>query len=140
MADKIDKCAWIDKKVVEYASQGLSMKEIHTILLKEGSYQKLPQSMTTFRKNYYDTFLGTRSEEVGKVGQKIIDMALEGDYKSAELFLTTHSDAWQKKTQLEVSNTDDLDEEETALDILSGALGLGVDDDEGDTEPTEEAT
>ena len=130
MAEAFKKCAWIDKKVVEHSNQGSSLREIYDILVSSGKYQNLPSSMTTFRKYYYDTFLGTRADLVSRVGDVLIKGALEGDFKKQELFLTTHSDAWQKKTQLEVSQTDDLDEEETALDILSGAFNLTMDEDD----------
>lgn len=142
MAEELGKCAWIDKKVVEYANT-LSMKEIYNKLVATGDYQKLPSSMTTFRKYYYDTFLAQQATEVDEVGKLFLKAAKEKEELKYMLeYLERFSPAWQKKTQIEVATTDDLDEEETALDILSGVLGLEVEDDEeeGDTEPTEEAT
>lgn len=132
MAEKIGKCGWITKQVVKLAKDGLSMKEIFACLEEDHDYQKLPQSLATFRRYYYDDFLKARGSQVAAVGNKLIEAALEGDYKSQELFLTTHSEAWMKKSTLEVAEVEDVDEERSALNGLLDALGIDTEEDDNE--------
>lgn len=126
---KIEKNGHIKNAVVQASKDGLSLKEAYA-LVSTRDYQNLPSSLTTFRKLYYDDFLSARADISSKIGNKMINKALEGDFKAGEFYLSTHSQDWQKKSSLEVASVDDIDEENTELYAILGALGFDSEDEE----------
>lgn len=113
-----------------HATNGLGFPEIFGLAKGKG-FQYCPRSITTFRKLYYEDYQAAHSEVISEIGQKVLDAARAGDYKPAELFLTTHSPAWMKKSAefLQVQESDPEDDA-SAMNALMTALGLSDSDDD----------
>ena len=126
--------------VHEKSKQGLSMSAIYRLVRAKG-LQYCPQSEPTFRKLYRGDWERAHSETVAAVGEMIIQKALEEkDYKAAELYLTTHSPEWMKKSaEFHLNqNVDEEEDTETPVNILMDALGFGRDDPEETPDGTTE--
>jgi hypothetical protein len=67
------------------------------------------------------------------VGKKVIDQALEGDFKSQELFLRSKGGWSPTQTNIEVEQETDPDLDESAADTLLTLLGMNDDQPEEDT-------
>ena len=61
-------------------------------------------------------------------GKKVIDQALEGDFKSQELFLRSKGGWSVSSTNVEVEQEVDPDADESAIDTLMALLGKDKDD------------
>lgn len=109
----------IAAKVREGIRSGLNVKQIFGSIQ---SMQFAPGSMTTFYKLYRQDMDEERASIVGKVGKKVIDQALEGDYKSQEFFLRSRGDWSPQSTETHVE-ADSADEDISAIDSLLAALG-----------------
>lgn len=109
----------IAAKVREGIQSGLNVKQIFGSIQ---SMQFAPGSMTTFYKLYRQDMDEERASIVGKVGKKVIDQALEGDYKSQEFFLRSRGDWSPQSTETHVE-ADSADEDISAIDSLMAALG-----------------
>lgn len=109
----------IGEKVREGIRQGLNVKQIFGSIQ---SHQNAPGSMTTFYKLYRQDMDEERADIVGKVGSKVINQALEGDFKSQEFFLRSRGD-WSPQSTETVVEADSADEAVSAITSLMAALG-----------------
>ncbi|NIR87746.1 hypothetical protein GWO13_09410 [Candidatus Bathyarchaeota archaeon] len=110
----------IAKKVKEGIRNGVSVKDILASVQK---YQNAPSSTATFYKLYGQDIADTRAEITGQVGSVVIQQALDGDFKSQELFLRSKGGWSPTSTVNEVEQTENPDEDESAIDSLLTLLG-----------------
>jgi hypothetical protein len=96
---------------------------IKDILLSMQGLQHAPGAVSTLYKLYGDVIHSARVDLNAKVGKKVIDQALEGDFKSQELFLRSKA-GWSPKETVETAEATDDDLGSSALDELMGMLGI----------------
>lgn len=116
--------AVIAKKVREGIRSGVSVKDILSSIQK---YQNAPSSTATFYKLYGEDIAEEKASIVGAVGSVVIQQALDGDFKAAELFLRSKGGWSPTQTQVEVEGTEDADTDESAIDALMNLLGKSSD-------------
>ena len=118
--DKIPYSEVIAKKVREGIRSGVSVKDILSSIQK---YQNAPSSTATFYKLYGEDIAEEKASIVGAVGSVVVQQALEGDFKSQELFLRSKGGWSPTQTNVEVEGTEDPDTDESAIDSLMTLLG-----------------
>ena len=116
--------AVIAKKVREGIRSGLAVKDILSSIQK---YQNARSSTATFYKLYGEDIAEEKASIVGAVGSVVIQQALDGDFKAAELFLRSKGGWSPTQTQVEVEGTEDADTDESAIDALMNLLGKSSD-------------
>lgn len=117
----LKKCGRISAVVSKKAAAGVSIREIFSSIQ---SHQNAPGSMTTFYKLYRDDLDAARGDITEKIGNKVVQQAIDGDYKSQELWLTTKG-GWSKNQTINVLDDAYTDEEKnSALDALLSKLGI----------------
>lgn len=121
----------VEKHVLECIQGGVGIREM---LASMQHLQNAPKSLSTLYKIYGQVIHSERARINAAVGRKVIDQALEGDFKSQELFLRSKG-GWSPKETVETGEALDEDTDESAVDSLMTLLGL--DDDDSST-PTEE--
>src|SRR5210317_2490509 len=105
----------IAKKVREGIRNGVSVKDIMASIQK---YQNAPSSTATFYKLYGQDIADTKADIVGQVGSVVLQQALDGDFKAAELFLRSKGGWSPTQTNVEVESNSDPDEDVSAIDSL----------------------
>jgi len=116
--------AVIAKKEREGIRSGVAVKDILSSIQK---YQNAPSSTATFYKLYGEDIAEEKASIVGAVGSVVIQQALDGDFKAAELFLRSKGGWSPTQTQVEVEGTEDADTDESAIDSLMNLLGKSSD-------------
>jgi len=116
--------AVIAKKVREGIRSGVAVKDILSSIQK---YQNAPSSTATFYKLYGEDIAEEKASIVGAVGSVVIQQALDGDFKAAELFLRSKGGWSPTQTQVEVEGTEDADTDESGIDSLMNLLGKSSD-------------
>lgn len=125
MADKIQYSEIIAKKVRQGIYNGVAVKDIMASVQK---YQNAPRSMATFYKLYGDDIATTRADIVGQIGAVVIRQALDGDFKSQDLYLRSKGGWSPNSTLNEVEQDIDPDMDDSAIDTLMSLLGKNKDD------------
>lgn len=110
----------IAKAVRKGIRNGVAVRDILASIQK---YQQAPSSTATFYKLYGEDIAAERADIVGQVGSVVIQQALEGDFKAAELFLRSKGGWSPTQTNVEVEGTEDPDTDESAIDSLMTLLG-----------------
>ena len=85
---KLPKNPNIARKVREGIKGGVAVTQIFKSVLH---MKNAPQSYTTFYKLYREDMDEVKFEIDQKVGKTVIDQALEGDFKSQELYLRSRA-------------------------------------------------
>ena len=129
MAEAIPYSNLIAKRVRQGIRDGVSVRDIMGSIQK---YQNAPNSLTTFYKLYGQDISEEKADIVGKVGNVVINAALSGDFKAAELFLRSKGGWSPTSTINEVEQLEDPDTDESAIDSLMTLLGKKQPDN-GDT-------
>lgn len=133
MAEAIPYSNLIAKRVRQGIRDGVSVRDIMGSIQK---YQNAPNSLTTFYKLYGQDISEEKADIVGKVGNVVINAALSGDFKAAELFLRSKGGWSPTSTINEVEQLEDPDTDESAIDSLMTLLGKKQPDN-GDTQEEE---
>lgn len=120
MAEAIPYSNLIAKRVRQGIRDGVSVRDIMGSIQK---YQNAPNSLTTFYKLYGQDISEEKADIVGKVGNVVINAALSGDFKAAELFLRSKGGWSPTSTINEVEQLEDPDTDESAIDSLMTLLG-----------------
>ena len=125
MSKKLPKNPNITRKVREGISGGVTVRNIFASVLH---MKDAPQSYTTFYKLYREDMDDVKFTLDAKVGKTVIDQALEGDFKSQELYLRSRA-GWSPSSHVQEQEvgTDD-EENESAVNALMVALGKGAED------------
>jgi hypothetical protein len=120
----------VEKHVLECIQGGVGIREM---LASMQHLQGAPKSLSTLYKIYGTIIHSERARINAAVGRKVIDQALEGDFKSQELFLRSKG-GWSPKETVETTEGIDEDTDESAVDALMSLLGFddGPDDEEDD--------
>ena len=134
--DKIKYSENIAKAVRSGIRNGVAVKDIMASIQK---YQQAPSSSATFYKLYGADIAAERAEIVGQVGSVVIQQALDGDFKAAELFLRSKGGWSPTQTNVEVESSSDPDEDVSAIDSLMTLLGK-KDDSSNNGEGSENVT
>ena len=121
---KLPKNPNIARMVREGISGGVTVRQIFASVLH---MKDAPQSYTTFYKLYREDMDEVKFQLDAKVGKTVIDQALEGDFKSQELYLRSRA-GWSPSSHVQEQEvgTDD-EENESAVNALMSALGKGND-------------
>lgn len=122
MADALQYDGRIAARVKEMELAGVPRTKIFAAIQK---YQNAPRSMTTFYKLYRDDMEEVHGDLVARVGSKVINQALDGDYKSQEFYLKSHG-GWNSKDVHVNVEVDASDVDDGALDKLMNLLGKGT--------------
>ena len=120
----------VEKHVLDCIQGGVGIREM---LASMQHLQNAPKSLSTLYKIYGQVIHSERARINAAVGRKVIDQALEGDFKSQELFLRSKG-GWSPKETVETGEALDEDTDESAVDSLMTLLGF---DDDPST-PTDE--
>ena len=125
MSKKLPKNPNITRKVREGISGGVTVRNIFASVLH---MKDAPQSYTTFYKLYREDMDDVKFTLDAKVGKTVIDQALEGDFKSQELYLRSRA-GWSPSSHVQEQEvgTDD-EENESAVNALMVALGKETDE------------
>ena len=125
MSKKLPKNPNITRKVREGISGGVTVRNIFASVLH---MKDAPQSYTTFYKLYREDMDDVKFTLDAKVGKTVIDQALEGDFKSQELYLRSRA-GWSPSSHVQEQEvgTDD-EENESAVSAIMVALGKGADE------------
>jgi len=129
MAEKIPYSKNVEKHILECIQGGVAIRQM---LASMQNLQDAPKSLSTMYKTYGSFIEQERTKINGSVGKKVIDQALEGDFKSQELFLRSKGGWSPQNTVNEVEQDTDPDLDESAVDTLMALLGYN------DDNPTEE--
>ncbi len=115
----------VEKHILECIQGGIGIRDM---IASMQQYQDAPKSLSTLYKIYGDFIHSERAKINGQVGKKVIDQALDGDFKSQELFLRSKG-GWSPNQTVELSEADDEDTNEGAVSTLLTLLGVDTDDD-----------
>lgn len=125
MSKKLPKNPNIALKVREGISGGVSVQQIFKSVLH---MKNAPQSYTTFYKLYREDMEDVKFSLDAKVGKTVIDQALEGDFKSQELYLRSRA-GWSPSSHVQEQEVGTEDEEtEGVVNSLMAALGKETDE------------
>ena len=109
------------------AAAGVPVKEI---LSSIQNYQNAPGSLQTFYKYYGSVMEEARGEVTEALGNKVIQQAKNGDFKSQELWLTTKGGWSKQQTNNNVEIGIDPEEKNSAMEVLLSKLGFSDKEDE----------
>lgn len=116
----------IGKKVREL-SPNHNVKDIFAAIQ---SYGSAPGSLKTFYKYYGNDLREPRMNLTNKIGDKVAEQALDGDFKSQEFWLRARG-GWTTKDVVETRELGTEEEEnEGHVNALLTALGLNTEEDD----------
>jgi hypothetical protein len=125
MADPLPYSKNIEKHILECIQGGVGIRQM---IASMQHLQNAPKSLSTLYKIYGNFIEAERAKLNGAVGKKVIDQALDGDFKSQELFLRSKGGWSPTQTNIEVEQDTDPDLDESAVDTLLTLLGKEPDD------------
>ena len=131
MADALPYSKTVEKHILDCIQGGIAIRQM---IASMQHLQNAPKSLSTMYKIYGSFIEMERAKINGAVGRKVIDQALDGDFKSQELFLRSKGGWSPTHTVNEVEQEVDPDLDESATDTLMSLLGYNKD------APEEEAT
>ena len=131
MAEALPYSKTVEKHILECIQGGIAIRQM---IASMQHLQNAPKSLSTMYKIYGSFIELERSKINGAVGRKVIDQALNGDFKSQELFLRSKGGWSPTHTVNEVEQEIDPDLDESATSTLMSLLGYNND------APEEEAT
>lgn len=114
----------VEKHILECIQGGVGIREM---LASMQHLQGAPKSLSTLYKIYGTIIHSERARINAAVGRKVIDQAMQGDFKSQELFLRSKG-GWSPKETIETTEGIDEDTDESAVDALMNLLGFNSDD------------
>lgn len=117
----------VEKHILECIQGGVGVRDM---IASMQHLQGAPKSLSTLYKIYGDFIHLERAKINGAVGKKVIEQALEGDFKSQELFLRSKGGWSPTQTNIEVEQDVDPDMDESAIDTLLALLGKDNDTEE----------
>ena len=115
----------VEKHILECIQGGVGVRDM---IASMQHLQGAPKSLSTLYKIYGDFIHLERAKINGAVGKKVIEQALDGDFKSQELFLRSKGGWSVSSTNVEVEQEVDPDADESAIDTLMALLGKDKDD------------
>jgi hypothetical protein len=125
--EKLPYSKLVEKHILECIQGGVGIRQM---IASMQHLNDAPKSLSTLYKHYGNFIEAERAKINGAVGKKVIDQALEGDFKSQELFLRSKGGWSPTHTVNEVEQETDPDLDESAIDAFMGLLGISDDPDE----------
>ena len=125
MADALPYSKTVEKHILECIQGGIAIRQM---IASMQHLQNAPKSLSTMYKIYGSYIELERAKINGAVGRKVIDQALDGDFKSQELFLRSKGGWSPTHTVNEVEQEVDPDLDESATDTLMSLLGYNNDE------------
>jgi hypothetical protein len=129
MAEQLPYSKHVEKHILDCIQGGVGIRDM---IASMQHLQGAPKSLSTLYKIYGDFIHRERAKINGMVGKKVIDQALEGDFKSQELFLRSKGGWSPTNTVVEAEQDVDPDMDESAIDTLMALLGKDNDQEETD--------
>ncbi len=120
MAEALRYSKLVEKHILDCIQGGVGIRQM---IASMQHLQDAPKSLSTLYKIYGNYIEAERAKLNASVGKKVIDQALEGDFKSQELFLRSKGGWSPTQTNIEVEQETDPDMDESAIDILLSLLG-----------------
>lgn len=127
MAEQLPYSKNVEKHILECIQGGVGIRQM---IASMQHLQGAPKSLSTLYKIYGSFIEAERAKINGMVGKKVIDQALEGDFKSQEFFLRSRGGWSPTQTVVEQEQDTDPDMDESAIDTLMTLLGKDVNDGE----------
>lgn len=109
----------VENHILECIQGGVGIRDM---IASMQHLQNAPKSLSTLYKIYGNFIAQERAKINGMVGKKVIEQALDGDFKSQELFLRSKG-GWSPKETVENGEATDEDTDEDAVTMLMGLLG-----------------
>lgn len=97
---------------------GVTMRVIHDHIQR---YKDAPKSFEGFYRIYRADIADARADIQEKIGTVVVDKALQGDLKAAELFLRSKA-GWNPTVKVEEVDPDTVDENVGHIDALLALL------------------
>ena len=119
MADKLIHNLKIATYIRKAIRAGVSMK---VILDNIQNYDHAPSSMAGMYSAYRNDIAEARANIQEAVGSVVVQKALDGDMKAAELFLRSKA-GWNPTIKIEEVDPEDIKEDTGAIDDLMALLG-----------------
>lgn len=120
MAEQLPYSKNVEKHILECIQGGVGIRDM---IASMQHLQGAPKSLSTLYKIYGNFIHAERAKINGMVGKKVIDQALDGDFKSQELFLRSKGGWSPTNTVVEAEQDVDPDMDESAIDTLMALLG-----------------
>lgn len=98
---------------------GVTIKDIMAGIAK---WQDAPRTAKTLYKWYGNDIADARNYITEKIGSKVIEQALIGDFKSQDLYLRSKG-GWSPNQTIETKDAEDLDTDESVIRELMTLLG-----------------
>jgi hypothetical protein len=114
----------VEKHILDCIEGGVGIRDM---IASMQHLQNAPKSLSTLYKIYGNFIHAERAKINGMVGKKVIAQALEGDFKSQELFLRSKGGWSPTNTVVEAEQDVDPDLDESAIDSLINLLGMNDD-------------
>jgi hypothetical protein len=124
----------ISKYVRQAVQDGVQIKDIMAAVANK--YESAPSSLGTFYKLYGSDIAEARSEIVSKVGNVVVQQAIDGHFASQELFLRSKGGWSPQSTVNDPDEYTDPDQDSSAIDALMTLLGKEADEDPDTTNET----
>lgn len=125
----------IAKYVRKAVQDGVSIKDILASVNKR--FQNSPRSHATFYKLYGEDIADARAEIAGKIGNVVVQQALDGHFPSQELYLRSKAGWSPTNTVFEGETGGDEDADSSAVDTLMTLLGKKRSDEDDITDNSE---
>lgn len=119
--EKLPYSKLVEKHILECIQGGVGIRQM---IASMQHLNDAPKSLSTLYKHYGNFIEAERAKINGAVGKKVIDQALDGDFKSQELFLRSKGGWSPTHTVNEVEQETDPDLDESAIDAFMGLLGI----------------
>jgi hypothetical protein len=126
MADPLPHNIKIAADIRAKIKAGVSMRVIHDYLV--GKYPDAPRSYQTLYKVYRDDIADARADIQAQIGSVVVNKALDGDLKAAELYLRSKA-GWNPTLKIVEEDAEDINEDTSAIDDLVALLGVNKDKD-----------
>ncbi len=112
-----------DQEIAAYVRNhvraGVTMKDIMSGIAK---WQHAPRTLKTLYKWYGDDIADARNSVIEAVGSRVIEQALDGDFKSQDLYLRSKG-GWSPNQTVATKDEEDLDTDESVIRELMTLLG-----------------
>jgi hypothetical protein len=119
MAEKLKHNLHIATYIRKAIRAGVAMKVILDNIQK---YDNAPSSMNGMYKTYREDIAAARADIQEAVGAVVVQKALDGDLKAAELFLRSKA-GWNPTVKVEEVDPEEVKEDTGAIDDLLALLG-----------------
>jgi len=111
----------VAKYIRQAVQDGVQIKDILATINKR--YQNAPRNNAMLYKLYGGDIAEARADITQRVGNVVIQQAIEGHFPSQELFLRSKAGWSPKETQQLEEGGGDADEDSSAIDSLMALLG-----------------